>query len=198
VSTAIHDFQSIYRRFRPRVLRYVTRLVGEADAQDVTQSVMLKLNEGISGFRGRSDVSTWIYRVATNAAFDHLRRSTQQTVSYNELESDSENALPEAQIESVETTAIRAETSACIDDFIALLPGNYKAVIILSDLAGFKNDEVATILGVSLDTVKMRLHRAREKLRNALRAGCDFSRDASNEPTCDRKPVRPIRFRPRR
>ena len=62
------EFQSVHNRFRPRVLRYLKRLVGEGEAEDLTQSVMLKISEGLSGFRGDSRLSTWIYRVATNAA----------------------------------------------------------------------------------------------------------------------------------
>lgn len=186
------DFQSIHERFRPRVLRYLTRLVGEADAEDVAQSVMLKVNEGLSAFRGASDVSTWIYRIATNAAMDKLRVKTPHTVSHAELESEAGDVPPQAQVASVETAAIREEMSACIAEFVARLPGNYKSVVILSEFEGFTNEEIAGILGLSLDTVKVRLHRAREKLRKELQAGCNFSRDEGNELACDRKPITPI------
>lgn len=186
------DFQSIHERFRPRVLRYLTRLVGEADAEDVAQSVMLKVNEGLSAFRGASDVSTWIYRIATNAAMDKLRVKTPHTVSDAELESEAGDVPPQAQVASVETAAIREEMSACIAEFVARLPGNYKSVVILSEFEGFTNEEIAGILGLSLDTVKVRLHRAREKLRKELQAGCNFSRDEGNELACDRKPITPI------
>ena len=192
------DFKSLHDRFRPRVLRYVARLVGEADAEDVTQSVMLKVNEGLAGFRGDSEVSTWIYRIATNAAMDKLRGKQVQTVSETELESDDGHVPPAAQTASIETTAIREEMSACIAEFVGRLPENYNAVMILSDLEGFKNDEIASILGLSLDTVKIRLHRAREKLRKELAAGCDFYRDDCDELACDRKPGAALTFRPRR
>ena len=192
------DFQSIHERFRPRVLRYLTRLVGDANAEDVTQSVMLKVNEGLSAFRGSSEISTWIYRIATNAALDKLRGKTLQTVSDAELESEAGDVPPQAQVVSVETAAIREEMSACISEFVARLPGNYKSVMILSEFEGFTNEEIAGILGLSLDTVKVRLHRARDKLRKELQAGCNFSRDAGNELACDRKPVAPITFRPHR
>ena len=196
VTSEMLDFQSIHERFRPRVLRYLTRRVGEADAEDVAQSVMLKVNEGLSAFRGSSDIYTWIYRIATNAALDKLRGKTLQTVSDAELESDA--VPPEAQIASVETAAIREEMSACIAEFVACLPQNYKSVMILSEFEGLTNDEIAGILGLSVETVKIRLHRAREKLRKELQAACNFSRDGGNELACDRKPVAPITFRPRR
>ena len=71
--------------------------------------------------------------------------------------------------------------NACIREFIERLPPNYKMVMVLSELEGFKNDEIAEILGLSLDTVKIRLHRAREKLRKELEAGCSFYRDECDE-----------------
>jgi RNA polymerase sigma-70 factor (ECF subfamily) len=68
------------------------------------------------------------------------------------------------------------------------LPEPYRTVIVLSEIEGFKNLEIADILGLSLDNVKIRLHRAREKLRQGLAAGCTFHRDERNEFACDRKP----------
>ncbi|HJS75900.1 MAG TPA: sigma-70 family RNA polymerase sigma factor [Burkholderiales bacterium] len=200
MGTVTVDFKSLHDQFRSRVLRYVARWVGEADAEDVTQAVMLKLNEGLARFRGDSDVSTWIYRIATNAAIDKLRGKRIQTVSEAELESDGDNVPvpPAAQITSVETAAIREEMSACITDFVSRLPENYRAVMILSDLEGFKNDEIASILGLSLNTVKIRLHRAREKLRKELEIGCNFYRDECGELACDREPITAITFRPRK
>ena len=89
---------------------------------------------------------------------------------------------------SVETGVIRQEMSQCVRDFVERLPDNYKSVIVLSEFEGFKNSEIAEILGISLDTVKIRLHRAREKLRQDLATGCSFHRDERNEFACDRKP----------
>jgi RNA polymerase sigma-70 factor, ECF subfamily len=196
--TARVDFKSLHEHFRPRVLRYLTRLVGENEAEDLTQSVMLKVNRALPGFRGDSSVSTWVYRIATNTALDKLRRKTIQTLSESELESHGEDAPPDAQAASAETMAIRQEMNACIRDFIERLPGNYKSAMVLSDLEGFKNEEIAAILELSLDTVKIRLHRAREKLRRDLEAGCSFYRGDDNQLACDPKPVAPITFRPRR
>lgn len=190
------DFKSVHDQFRPRVLRYLKRLVGEAEAEDITQSVMLKLSGALPGFRGDSSISTWIYRIATNTALDKLRRRTAPTMTDAELESEG-NVPAQAQTVSVESMAVREEMNDCIREFIERLPQNYKTVMLLSELEGFKNDEIASILGVSLDAVKIRLHRAREKLRKALRDGCNFYRDECNELACDRKPL-PIELRPRR
>ena len=193
-----HDFKSIHDLFRPRVLRYLTRLVGETEAEDLIQSVMLKVSESLSGFRGDSSVSTWIYRIATNAAVDRLRQKATQQLTDAEHEFDEDDLPPDLQSPSAETTAIREEMSVCISEFVARLPENYKTVMILSELEGLTNGEIAAILGLTRDTVKIRLHRAREKLRKDLGAGCTFYRDERAEFACDRKPVAPIAFSRRR
>lgn len=198
MNTPSVDFKSLHDQFRPRVLRYVTRLVGEAEAEEVTQSVMLKVNEGLARFRGDSSVSTWIYRIATNVALDKLRQKAIQQFTDAGYEFDEDDLPPASQTPPVETTAIREEMSACISEFVARLPENYKTVMALSELEGFTNGEIAAILGLTRDTVKIRLHRAREKLRKDLEAGCNFYRDERAEFACDRKPAAPITFSRRR
>ena len=98
-------------------------------------------------------------------------------------------AAPRGIARTVEATAIREEMNACIREFIERLPGAYRTVMVLAELEGFTNAEIAGILGVSLDTVKIRLHRAREKLRSELETGCSFDRGERNELACERKPL---------
>jgi RNA polymerase sigma-70 factor (ECF subfamily) len=190
------EFQSIHDCFRPRILRYLKRLVGENEADDIAQSVMLKVSEGLPGFRGDSSLATWIYRIATNAALDSLRRKTSRPPEQPEFESE-EDVPPDEQVPSIEATAIRREMNACIRGFIERLPENYRAVMVLSELEGFENGEIAAILGISLDTVKIRLHRAREKLRKSLDTGCSFYRDERDELACERNSVSISPLRPR-
>lgn len=181
------EFELIHDSFRPKVLRYLTRLVGQRDAEDLTQAVMLKVSNGLPAFRQESSLSTWIYRIATNAALDKLRGPASPYAQKDESDTE-EGIVPlDAQSPSAEATAIREEMNSCIREFIDRLPADYKAVIVLSEVEGFKNAEIAAILHVSLDTVKIRLHRAREKLRNDLQHGCSFDRTVRGELACDRK-----------
>ena len=181
------EFRRVHDSFRPRVLRYLTRLVGEREAEDLTQRVMLKVNDGLPGFRGDSTLSTWIYRIATNVALDKLRSPVSEQAADGEIDPDEGDASLGTQVQSAEATAIRGEMNACVREFIDCLPERYKTVIVLSEMEGFNNGEIAAMLGVSLDTVKIHLHRAREKLRNELKRGCSFHRDEDAEFTCDRK-----------
>src|SRR5574342_539452 len=80
------ELQEIYDAFQPRILRYLTRLVGQFEAEDLTQEVFVKAGQALGSFRGESQLSTWIYRIATNAALDRLRsRSFQHTAHRGDL-----------------------------------------------------------------------------------------------------------------
>ncbi len=172
------DFQQIYDEVHPKILRYMARLAGEAEAEDLTQEVFMKVNRGLEEFRGESQLSTWIYRIATNTGIDRLRDCPVHQGSTIELSDDlieiedremwtGERAL------SVEQQLVRQQMNDCIRNFIHQLPEHYRTVLILSELEGIKNQEIATILGITLETVKIRLHRARAKLRHELEAHCE-------------------------
>ena len=194
--TAI-EFQPIHDTYRSRILRYLTRLVGEPEAEDLAQNVFEKVSEGLKNFRAEASLSTWIYRIATNVAFDRLRsRAPQQgtVVAWNDtstsessLDEEEREVLPDQAVPSVETEVIRLEMNDCIKQVIDELSYNYRSVIVLHDIGGFRNQEIADILSVSLAVVKIRLHRARQELKKKFEAGCEFYRDDRNEFACDRK-----------
>ncbi len=191
------DFQHIYATFRPQIARYLVRLGCERDVEDLVQDVFLKVSRSLQDFRGQSKLSTWIYRIATNTALDKLRspsyqRAAREASSIDASKAEAAEGDPccqssSAEVPSLESTAIREEMNECILEFVNNLPENYRTVLLLSELEGFKSNEIAEILGLTLDTVKIRLHRGREMLRNALQSGCHFYRDERNELACDRK-----------
>ena len=79
------EFQKIYDAFQPKIVRYLARLVGEGEAEDLTQEVFFKVNQALENFRGESKLSTWLYRIATNAALDRLRSPSFQRVAQKSL-----------------------------------------------------------------------------------------------------------------
>lgn len=188
------EFQQIYRGFQPKIVRYLTRLVGEQEAEDLAQEVFVKVAQGLENFRGEAQLSTWIYRIATNAALDRLRSPAFQRLAekrpFGDSTTEGEENVDDRAVKkdpSVEQKLIRKEMNECIRDFIENLPESYRAVLTLSELEGLKNAEVAEILGITLDTVKIRLHRARANLRKELQNHCSFYRDEQNELACDLK-----------
>lgn len=183
------SFETIHREFHPKVLRYLNGVVGTQEGADLAQVAMIKVHDHLAQFRGESSLSTWIYRIATNVALDHLRRKPLLTVAIGAADDD----IPAAEVPeplrtaSAETSAIRDEMNQCLRDFIQRLPPNYRAVIALSDIEGFTDREIAEVTASSVESVKIRLHRARLKLRQALTAGCSIGQDESNELACERR-----------
>jgi RNA polymerase sigma-70 factor (ECF subfamily) len=178
------DLQTIYDQFQAKIRRYLSRVVGATDAEDLTQEVFIKVSQALPSFRGESTVSTWIYRIATNTAFDRLRSLAVQRGTRTPLE-----LLPLAteQPLGIDQDLGRKEMNECIRRYIENLPPPYRSVLVLSEDEGLTNQQIADVLGVSLDTVKIRLHRARSRLRNQLGSGCTFYRDDRNEPACEPK-----------
>lgn len=196
----VKEFQDIYREYYPKIVGYVRRLVGDADAEDVAQEVFVKVSKALDHFRGESRLSTWIYKIATNAAMDHLRKPCSRgaaNMPANSADDDAssmeEDSLPDDGVPVLDTLLIRKDMSECIRGIVNTLPENYRTVLVLGEFEGLANAEIAQVLGVSLETVKIRLHRGRTSLKKELEKKCTFYHDERNELACDRKSS-PLKF----
>jgi RNA polymerase sigma-70 factor, ECF subfamily len=189
------EFQKIYETFRAKIFRYLTSLLGEYEAEDITQEVFARVSKNLSSFRGESQVSTWIYRIATNLAIDRMRDCTlpivdrhnraETTSIENDDEIEDRNIWTGEKPFSAEQKIIRGEMTECIRDCMEKLAEDYRAVLVLSELEGVKNSEIAEIMDVTVDTVKIRLHRARAMLRKEIERHCKVFRDERNELACE-------------
>jgi RNA polymerase sigma-70 factor (ECF subfamily) len=178
-------FQQVYDEFHARIRRYLARLGGPADADDLTQETFARVSQALASFRGDAALSTWIYRIATNVALDRARsRGFQLSVRAAQPEA----LATLATIPVIEHDIARREMSACVRDYVDRLPPEYRTVVVLSELEELPDREIAEVLGISLEAAKIRLHRARARLRAMLTEGCDFSRDERNEFTCEPRP----------
>ena len=174
------DFPTLYTEFHPKIQRYLTRLVGDYEAEDLTQDVFIRISQALPNFRGASKLATWIYRIATNAALDRLRSPAYQRMvqvqppekSQAVVEIEEEIAGMGEEADSPEYKVWRKERYECYRDYIENLPLNYHTVVALSELEDLAASEIAEILGLSLDTVKIRLHRGRGRLLQELRTHC--------------------------
>jgi RNA polymerase sigma-70 factor (ECF subfamily) len=188
------EFINVYSEYYNKIIQYLSRVVGPNDAEDLAQDVFNKISRNLGGFKGKSKLSTWIYRIATNRAIDRLRSASYRQASVDipltdTTELESENAGRPSGTSAIDQVVIRKEMNECVTEFIDKLPLNYRLVLVLSDIKGLSNQEIADILEISIENVKIRLHRARAKLKSALKDGCDFYYNEQNTLACDRKQV---------
>lgn len=186
----MRDFDSIYKEFQQRIYRYLSNLTCEEDALDLTQAVFLKVSRSLDSFREQSSLSTWIYRIATNTAHDYAASSLAKQKGAEQLFDDdgSIDNLPDTGLSGIDREYIRREMNACIRGVVNQLPESYRTVLLLSEFEERANSEIAEILSISIDTVKIRLHRGRTALRKAMESQCSLYHDERNELMCDRKP----------
>ncbi|ACS80953.1 RNA polymerase sigma factor [Maridesulfovibrio salexigens] len=188
-------FNEIYDEYYSKIHHYLKGFVGEHEAEEITQIVFEKINKGLDTFKGNSKLSTWIYMIATKTALDKLKSSSFKH-SYAGPLAPLQIHLPEIEeivskandnIGSPDRVLIRDEMNDCIREFIDRLPPDYRTVVILNKIEGFTHKEIAEILKISVETAKIRLHRAKAKLKKSLEVGCDFYINERNEFACDRK-----------
>jgi RNA polymerase sigma-70 factor (ECF subfamily) len=188
------DFNEIYNKFQPKILNYLSRLIGPAEAEDITQETFEKISRKLNTFKGESKFSTWLYRIATNTAFDRLRspslkHASKHTPLEKVAETEARNIWNGQKEMAIDQNVIRTEMSECVREYVDRLPPDYRTVLLLSEIEGFKNKEIADILQISLENVKIRLHRARAALKKELVDGCDFYQNEEGTLACDRKPI---------
>lgn len=158
-----------------RIYRLALRMMGnETDAEDVLQETFLSAFKAIDSFEERSSLSTWLYRIATNAALMRLRRNEPEQVSVDEpIERDDGDLLPRQLFDFCclpEADLLRDEARAEMLRAIEELPATLRSVFVLRDIEGLSTEETANALDLSISAVKSRLMRARLKLRERLSA----------------------------
>jgi RNA polymerase sigma-70 factor (ECF subfamily) len=189
----IYDFEKLHARFRPKIHTYLCRLAGESEADDLCQEVFVKVERSLGSFRNEAQLSTWIYRIATNSFHDRLRspsfkqKSKEHPIEIDDHTLEDRDFITQQQKPGIDQQVIRSEMNDCIRGYIDQLSEDYRTVLLLSEEEGFKNREIAEILQISLDNVKIRLHRAKAKLKESLQSNCDFYLDERSEIACDRK-----------
>jgi RNA polymerase sigma-70 factor (ECF subfamily) len=199
-------FRTLYDANHNRVHRLLGRIVGPQEAEDLTQIVFAKATRALPQFRGDAQASTWLYRIAANTASDWLRsrsaREAKLTVHLSDVPDDATSrasasaAVPDMP-SSPEQKLVRKDMRDCIRGEIGELPEANREVLILGELGGLTDDEVAQTLGISRANAKVRLHRARAQLKRAIAARCEFYRVelscAPSSPACCPPPALPDR-----
>jgi RNA polymerase sigma-70 factor, ECF subfamily len=185
-----HDLKTALEKERPALVGYVRGIVRNAGvAEDLTQEAILRSYLGISELRDRSRLIPWLYTIVTNVCRDYFRKQKR----INEKVQDSSDILKQPHdlrdrnAPQLDKVMECAEMSECVRQYFDRLPNTYRAVIILHDLEEMTNPEIAEMLNISIDTAKIRLHRARKKLRIILKNACNFYTDERGVLVCESK-----------
>ena len=162
------SFEELVRRYQRPIAAYVYRMVGDYDAAlDLTQEVFIKVYSSLARYRSEFKFSTWIYKIAHNAAIDHLRRHTSRDQA---LVGEADGEQYELPIRSGKPTPEQEyagkERRAEIEAVVTQLPPAYKELIVLRHSHDLSYDEISEVTGLPLGTVKNRLFRARELMRD--------------------------------
>jgi RNA polymerase sigma-70 factor (ECF subfamily) len=164
------SFEQIVHRYNRPVAKFIYRMVNDYEtALDLTQEVFLKVYTALDKYDERYKFSTWLFKIASNHTIDYLRRQHGE-VSLDALKEASEGHLLEAAAEgpTPERQAILNQRRAAIEQAITELPVSYRQVIMLRHVAEMEYEEIAEITGLPMGTVKNRLFRAREAIREKI------------------------------
>jgi RNA polymerase sigma-70 factor (ECF subfamily) len=161
------------KRFAPLVFAHARRMVGDADeAEEVLQMTFIKACEKMDTFEGRSTLGTWLYRIATNEALMKMRSQSRDSVPFADVADTIQAADMPRNLRDwahlPATAALNAELRAQLEAALLELPETLRVVFALRELQGLSTEETANMLGIGQSAVKVRLHRARLRLRELL------------------------------
>jgi RNA polymerase sigma-70 factor (ECF subfamily) len=151
-------FEDIYRLTSGFVYNVALRIARRhAEAEDITQEVFIKMHAALPQFGFRSSCKTWLYRITANTAISRCRKFSRES----DLAAKYRDHL---EVEAQETPAAADENEKMVGDMLAKLDDDQRTCVVLRDMEGLSYDEIAEILKIPLNTVRSRLHRARETL----------------------------------
>lgn len=183
-SAARPSAEQVSRELSKPLLSYLSRYVGDpALAEDLLQETLIRIVRGLPNFAGRAALKTWAFSIATHVAADYFRQPARRAKI---VDVDESLELPDSDL-AVDQRLVIDEMNSCVRQVIDSLPEDHRAALVLHDLEGLTAEQTAEVCGCTVETAKIRIHRARLRLRKALRDRCDFYRDAENVLRCDRK-----------
>lgn len=161
-------FRQVFEIYRDRVFSLCRSMSGsDEDAEDLTQDAFVAAFKGVGGFRGESSFGTWLYRIAANRCSAELRRRKPRFQEVEEAER--QNVLPLSTRGNQEDQLVRKELVKRVQAAVADLPESQRLIFVLGTQMGMRYREIGEIVGCSEDAVKVRIHRARKRVRDALK-----------------------------
>ena len=183
------EFWEIYDQYYAKVRKFILALVKDQwAADDLIQETFLRIQENLGTLKDPSKLSSWIFRIAHNLCQDHFRQ-LKMAVSKGSTDLDRAESLEEGFIQEIviQKELEQREMGKCVQDQIDLLPESLRTVLVLFDIMEFSHQEITDILKINVKNVKVRLHRARKKLKPILEEKCRFEKDERNVLVCTPK-----------
>lgn len=163
-------FAQLYSLHKKRIYSLCLRMVGDvAEAEDLTQEAFLQLHRKISSFRGDSAFSTWLHRLAVNVVLMQLRKKGLSLISMDEAMEPDSQGTPSRGFGSRDQSLAGSIDRLALERAVQDLPAGYRLVFVLHDVEGYDHPEIASMLDCSIGNCKSQLHKARLRLRDALR-----------------------------
>lgn len=172
----------IYDQYYQRVRKFILHTVrNDWLADDLVQETFIKVNNNLGNLQDTAKLQAWIFRIAHNVCQDYFRHQGKTpSLSLDEISEATVPAKPSTTQKELEQGQMRQ----CVFGLVNRLPEPLRSVIILSDISEFNQREIAEILGITVENVKIRLHRARKRLKALLEEHCVFEVDERNVLTC--------------
>ncbi len=174
---------SVLSAYRPRLTAFIAKMTrNERDVEDLVQETLIKVARNWDSYRGESTLSSWVFQIASNVCIDYFRACSSRPELYQE-ESQIQASSPESILRQIE----RKEVDACVQDGITNLLEADRRILIMYYMDGARVKEIAVAEGISTNSAKVRLHRARKRFRDSCASSCDVSSDETGEVICSPK-----------
>lgn len=169
--------ESLFSELAIDLKKFIARRVPNgADAEDVLQETLIKIHRSINCLAPNSNLYAWVYKVTRNSIIDHHRKRESSTLSL-----DTATHIPKDFEQRTLSREVLQEMAPCLRPMLERLPEKYRQAIVLADLEGISQMELAKRLGLSLSGAKSRVQRARQQLKNLFTECCQFELDHSGK-----------------
>ena len=176
------EFWDIYYQYYERVRKFILTIIkDEWVADDIIQETFVRIQKNLNQLKDPTKISAWIFRIAYNLCQDHFRQQKISATTDNHIEVHTDilsEPLFQKQLE-------QHQMGECVQLEMKGLPQSLRSVLVLFDVLEFRQKEIAEILDITPENVKVRLHRARKKMKVILEEKCNFERDERNVLICE-------------
>lgn len=166
----VDEVKNIWNEFSIELFKYInSKVKNKYDAEDILQDVFIKIYKNIDKLNEQTNLRSWIFKITKNTIIDYYRKKKDISVDINILENDLEK--------NNNSDNMNEEISRCLEIMILELPNKYQEIIELHDIKGMKHKEISEKLDITISCSKMRMQRAKTKLKETLLECCDFEVD---------------------